>query len=1200
MKFLFTLLLLATLSTTKAQTPLCVAYHGCGGATVVAYQGDLGWSSITYDFQRFLGGSWVTIHQSIENFHLVIPGDIVVATQYRTLLRNNATSEERISNGVTVDPAKFNNTVIKPKPVITFYWGTSVTSGSNYVEVLPKSGGIDGMRPPFTYKIKKKNSFVFDQKISTTGIFFTFNIEANQDYVITVTDYCGQVDSVAGAVGFGAFGRVTARSCAGASIELSSVASGQNLAHRLPITFGLAPLADSINANNVPESVLAGLSYTYPAGISSGFTAKRYVVRARDAFGVLSDYGVVSTGLAPPNPFIVSIGPSAGYCNLFITLYGNYVESGIRRAGDNQPYTFTPGTTITNIKYGFTYDIVVKDSCGIISAPLTESFNAFSPIINNVVVTNTGCDNKVTVTATSCTGNPEYRLQLVGQPDSGWQRANVFNNVAGAIEFYTLSVRDGNSPIVSWQVYVPPFSAIVEINQFNGFCGSLGDIRVVNVSAGLPPYQYAISYDGINFSPYSFGNSFTHLVPGTYDVKVKDSCGNIFRSTEAYQQTQVGDWYYVNETGFRTTCTAVNEQAGGFIRFGIQQPYNIYGAITTPYQYELKEVIGTNGNSIQYGKVARTGQTDDTTFTISGLPAGKGYGIFITNRCGDPVTAKNRAVNNFFIPLQNLPEPAITVNSSNCSQPFIEVSNLPNSGVIKIFKGRDTTGSVVNLATPATSISLAGGYYTIKVFTPNFNGCPWMHLYEAFVSTTDSTSAGIFDVNQVSICKADSAIVQLKNYVLGQTPGGTWTGSIPDSNWVNLDSGQFKTTGLGNGVYNFEYAVQSLCGVNQSLTFSLPIDLVSCGLSWSQLDVISANTPLGCKNYDGDKWFDLLDAEGKLRYSINPGDGNNIQSLCWGARFRYSFTSPRMIQLNGSPVYFADRNFYIEPDSLTIGANPVLVRLYLSNDDIDGLLFYLKNNGYPAASVNDLRILKKKAGPGSPVDLELTVDAGAPLSLYTYITASVHRYGTGPFASWYFEFEVNSFSELALVYTTGNVLPVTWLSVTGNMTNDKALVQWSTASEYNTASFTIEHSVDGRNFTALQSMPAAGSSNRVKNYQFTHLQTPAGINFYRIKQIDIDGRYSYSSIIKILNRKSNGKIVIAPNPASNEVTIYFDKPMSVGNLRIYNSSGQMISLQRIAEGSQQQKIDVSKLPAGIYQLQVQTATTVETFKLMKQ
>jgi len=117
----------------------------------------------------------------------------------------------------------------------------------------------------------------------------------------------------------------------------------------------------------------------------------------------------------------------------------------------------------------------------------------------------------------------------------------------------------------------------------------------------------------------------------------------------------------------------------------------------------------------------------------------------------------------------------------------------------------------------------------------------------------------------------------------------------------------------------------------------------------------------------------------------------------------------------------------------------------------------------------------------------------------------------------------------------------------------------SAASEYNTASFTIEHSVYGRNFTALQSMPTAGSS-RMKNYQLTHLQTPAGINFYRIKQINIDGRYSYSSIIKIWNRKGNGKKVIAPNPASNKVTIYFDKTMAAGNLRLYNSSGQTNSL----------------------------------------
>jgi hypothetical protein len=111
MKYIFTFFLLCYLLSANAQTPICKVFHGCGGATVVAYQGDLGWSSITYDFQRLLGGNWVTVAQSIENFHLVIPGDITVATEYRTVLRNNSTSEERISNGITVNPAKFNDAV---------------------------------------------------------------------------------------------------------------------------------------------------------------------------------------------------------------------------------------------------------------------------------------------------------------------------------------------------------------------------------------------------------------------------------------------------------------------------------------------------------------------------------------------------------------------------------------------------------------------------------------------------------------------------------------------------------------------------------------------------------------------------------------------------------------------------------------------------------------------------------------------------------------------------------------------------------------------------------------------------------------------------------------------------------------------------------------------------------------------------------
>lgn len=1198
MKYIFTLLLLTSFFTSKAQTPQCIEYHGCGGATVVAYRTDATWTSITYDFQRFQGGSWVTIAQSIENFHLVIPGDITVATQYRTILRNNATSEERISNGVTVDPAKFNNSVIPPKPVITFYWGFNNTAGMNYIEVLPKAGDITGMRPPFTYTIKKKNGAVYDQKISTTGIFFTNNIEVNEEYVINVKDYCGQVDSLAGVHSFVCLPRVIARNCSGASIEFSSFANGQNFNLRQPVSFGVAPLADSINVNDVSQSILSTIDYSFSAGVVSGFTGRRYVVRAKDAYGVLSSFSVVSTGLEPNTPFIRTIGPAAGFCNVFVSLDGSYSESGIRRAGDNQSYTFTPSNTITGIRAGYSYEIVGKDSCGRISAPLIQDFAAFAPKITNVNVDYTGCSNTLTITATSCTNNPEYRLQLFGEAPGAWQSSNVFTHVPGnPNEYHKVFVRDGNSSLDSNFVYVAPLSPQVITDADNGLCGSLYYTHISDVNNGKPPYLYAISYDGINFTPFSSNNYFTNLSPGTYDVIVKDSCGSVFRTTED-EQRQAGTWYYANEIGFKTNCTTNAEEAGGFIRFGIQLANTLFTPVAPPYKYVLKEILSNNGGNIQFGNIVRSGETQDTIFTITGLPGDKHYGIFIRNSCGEFFTAKNRTANDYYVPAGVLPEPVIAINSSNCNAPFFEVNNLPNQGSFAVYKGNDTLGTALSLTSTTASNVLTGGYYTIKIATPDYNGCQWQQLYTQFINTTDSTSAGTFNANLGGICKADSSIIELKNYVIGQTPCGLWNGNIPDSNWVNRDSGQFRTTGLQNGIYQFEFSVQSLCGANLQLRFSIPIDLDNCALSASYTDVLSAGSPAGCKNYGGNEWFDVLDQAGRLQYSINPGDGNSLQQVCWGARFRNSGDNPRAIVLNNSPVYFANRNFYIEPNQLTIGVNPVRFRLYYSNDDIAGFLENLRLLGFPLATTNDLRILKKKAGPGSPVDLDVKAEPGTPMSLYTFITPSVYRLGTGPFANWYFEFEVSSFSEMALVYTPGNVLPVSWLSVTGQLSGAKAIIKWATSSESNTKHFEPEHSIDGISYAKIGVVTAAGNSSHVQRYHFVHGLPVSGKNYYRIKQIDLDGRFTYSSIIILQQRDLKMNIIIAPNPTGNETTLYFTEG-GTKTLQLLNMNGSVLLTENIGPNSKH-SISLANLSAGIYLLRLQTKNGITTHKIVKQ
>jgi Secretion system C-terminal sorting domain len=186
----------------------------------------------------------------------------------------------------------------------------------------------------------------------------------------------------------------------------------------------------------------------------------------------------------------------------------------------------------------------------------------------------------------------------------------------------------------------------------------------------------------------------------------------------------------------------------------------------------------------------------------------------------------------------------------------------------------------------------------------------------------------------------------------------------------------------------------------------------------------------------------------------------------------------------------------------------------------------------------------------------------------------------------------------ARTFSVNSTLPVTWLYVQGQMKQDGALIQWATASESNTDRFEIEHSTDAVNYKKAGTVTAAGNSSNTINYEWLHAAAASGVNYYRIKQIDLDGKFSYSAIIKLL-RSNTSRIILTPNPATNQAIILFNKPSAKTNLRLFSSSGALVTQQQINEGSLQHTIDVSKLLAGVYLLQLQTADGIETFKLVK-
>ena len=111
-------------------------------------------------------------------------------------------------------------------------------------------------------------------------------------------------------------------------------------------------------------------------------------------------------------------------------------------------------------------------------------------------------------------------------------------------------------------------------------------------------------------------------------------------------------------------------------------------------------------------------------------------------------------------------------------------------------------------------------------------------------------------------------------------------------------------------------------------------------------------------------------------------------------------------------------------------------------------------------------------------------------------------------------------------YQTNSTLPVTYFNFSASKQQQSVLLSWQTANEINNNYFSIERS-SGRNFNALYKI----SSNDKHAYSYTDLNPLQGNNYYRLKQVDKDGKFSYSQIVSVVFDDAN-KFVIYPNPVN--------------------------------------------------------------------
>ncbi|MEL6275328.1 MAG: hypothetical protein AAFU03_09530, partial [Bacteroidota bacterium] len=177
-------------------------------------------------------------------------------------------------------------------------------------------------------------------------------------------------------------------------------------------------------------------------------------------------------------------------------------------------------------------------------------------------------------------------------------------------------------------------------------------------------------------------------------------------------------------------------------------------------------------------------------------------------------------------------------------------------------------------------------------------------------------------------------------------------------------------------------------------------------------------------------------------------------------------------------------------------------------------------------------------------------------------------------------------------------LPVSWGGVAAHRQGDKVKISWTTTSEEDNQFFTVERSQDGRNFLPLGDIPAGRQrSPGTQEYAFMDI-TPLSVrSIYRIKQTDVDGAFSYSSMVAVeaLRSIEANSWSVFPTVTEGVLTVMTaDELNTAGILSIYSAIGP--HLRDLPIQNDLTRINVSDLPSGWYVLRLEGHSPLRIYK----
>ena len=178
------------------------------------------------------------------------------------------------------------------------------------------------------------------------------------------------------------------------------------------------------------------------------------------------------------------------------------------------------------------------------------------------------------------------------------------------------------------------------------------------------------------------------------------------------------------------------------------------------------------------------------------------------------------------------------------------------------------------------------------------------------------------------------------------------------------------------------------------------------------------------------------------------------------------------------------------------------------------------------------------------------------------------------------------------------LLPVHWLSFDAHKQGETSVLDWSTSEELNNKGFEVLRSTNGQYFEKIGWVDATTELAPVNKYQFIDAHPLRGINYYRLKQVDLDGKTDFSPVRNLSFNSRNFAVSVTPNPADEFFYVEIQTEAEFSEITLMDVTGRIVLSKKTDNTEPTTLLDVSKLSPGAYTLMVQSGIDQDVQQLI--